>query len=91
MINFVVWMIVGVLMGWLSNSLKWTREGLLLNIVAGMIGAFIAGMVLPPYFGIITINPNSFSLPTMLVSLLGAIILLTIVSLFRRPGGLGLP
>jgi len=46
---------------------------------------------LAPLLGIITINPNSFSLPTMLVSLLGAILLLTVVSLFRRPGGLGLP
>jgi uncharacterized membrane protein YeaQ/YmgE (transglycosylase-associated protein family) len=91
MVNFIVWIIVGAIIGWASNSLRWTREGLLLNIIAGIVGAFMAGIVLPPYFGINTINQNNFSLPIMLVSLLGAIILLTVVSLFRRPGGLRLP
>ncbi|HEX9923948.1 MAG TPA: GlsB/YeaQ/YmgE family stress response membrane protein [Anaerolineae bacterium] len=57
---------------------------LLLNIVVGIVGAFLAGLLLTPYLGISTINQNDFSLPALMVSLLGAIILLTVLSFFSR-------
>jgi uncharacterized membrane protein YeaQ/YmgE (transglycosylase-associated protein family) len=60
------------------------QQGLLLNVVVGIVGAFVAGLVLTPLLGIGTINQNNFSLPALLVSLVGAIILLAVVSLFRR-------
>jgi uncharacterized membrane protein YeaQ/YmgE (transglycosylase-associated protein family) len=50
------------------------------------VGAFIAGLVLTPLFGISTINQNNFSLPALLVSLLGAVILLAVVKFLRRGG-----
>ena len=88
MINFIVWLIVGGIIGWLASIVMRTnaQQGTLLNIIVGIVGAFIAGLVLTPYFGITTINQNNFSLPAMLVSLVGAIILLAVVSLFRRGG-----
>jgi uncharacterized membrane protein YeaQ/YmgE (transglycosylase-associated protein family) len=86
MVNFIAWIIVGGLIGWVASSLMGRREGLLLNIVVGIVGAFVAGIVLTPYFGISTINQNNFSLPALLVSLLGAIILLAVLSLFRGRG-----
>lgn len=84
--NLIIWLIAGAIIGWVASSLMHTREGLLLNIVVGIVGAFVAGLVLTPLFGIGTINQNDFSLPALLVSLLGAIILLAVVSLFRRGG-----
>ncbi len=86
MINFLVWIIVGGLIGWVASIVMRTdaQQGLLLNIIVGIIGAFLAGLVLTPLFGISTINQGNFSLPALLVSLLGAIILLAIVNLFRR-------
>ena len=84
MVNFIVWLIVGAIIGWVASELMGTRQGLLLNMVVGIVGAFIAGIVLTPMFGIPTINQNNFSLPAMMVSLLGAIILLAVVSLFSR-------
>jgi uncharacterized membrane protein YeaQ/YmgE (transglycosylase-associated protein family) len=84
MINFIVWLIVGAVIGWVASSLMVQRQGLLLNIIVGIVGAFLAGIVLTPYFGISTINQNNFSFPALLVSLLGAVILLAVVSLFRR-------
>jgi len=84
MTNFIVWLIAGGIIGWVASSLMHTREGLLMNIVVGIVGAFIAGLVLTPMLGIGTINQNNFSLPALIVSLLGAIILLAIVSLFQR-------
>jgi len=86
MVNFIVWIIVGAVIGYVATSLMGQREGLLLNIIVGIVGAFVAGIVLTPYFGISTINQNNFSFPALLVSLLGAIILLAVVSLFQRRG-----
>jgi uncharacterized membrane protein YeaQ/YmgE (transglycosylase-associated protein family) len=62
------------------------RQGLVLDIVVGIVGAFIAGLVLTPLFGISTINQNNFSLPALLVSLVGAILLLAVVRVVRRAG-----
>jgi uncharacterized membrane protein YeaQ/YmgE (transglycosylase-associated protein family) len=60
------------------------QQGLMLNIIVGIVGALVARFLLTPLFGIATINQSNFSLPSLLVSLLGAIILLAIVNLFRR-------
>jgi len=87
MVNFIVWLIVGAVIGYVATSLMGRREGLLLNIVVGIVGAFVAGIVLTPYLGIGTINQNDFSLPALVVSLLGAIILLVVVNLLTRRGG----
>ena len=84
MINFIVWLIVGAIIGWVASQLMGQREGLLLNIVVGIVGAFLAGLVLTPLLGIGTINQGNFSLPALIVSLLGAIALLAVVSIFRR-------
>ncbi|MBE2238887.1 MAG: GlsB/YeaQ/YmgE family stress response membrane protein [Caldilineaceae bacterium] len=60
------------------------QQGILLNVVVGIVGAFVAGFLLTPFLGIGTINQSNFSIPAMVVSLGGAIILLAIVNLFRR-------
>ena len=84
MINFIIWLIVGAIIGWLASQLMGKREGLLLNIIVGIVGAFLAGLVLTPLLGIPTINQGVFSLPALLVSLVGAIALLAIESFFQR-------
>jgi uncharacterized membrane protein YeaQ/YmgE (transglycosylase-associated protein family) len=85
--NFIIWLIVGAIVGWVANSLMGNREGLLVNIIVGIVGAFVAGLVLTPLLGIGTINQSNFSLPAMLVSVGGAIILLVVLNVFRRQGG----
>ena len=89
MLNFIVWIIVGGLIGWVASILMHTnaQQGILLNVIVGIVGAFIAGYVISPYFGISTINQNNFSLPALLVSLGGAVVLLFVVSLFTRRRG----
>ena len=84
--NLILWIIIRGILGWIASLIMRTdaQQGLFLNIVVGIIGALVAGFVLTPLFGIGTINQNNFSLPSLLVSLLGAIILLAIVNLFRR-------
>lgn len=86
MLNFIIWLIVGGLIGWIASMIMRTdaQQGLLLNIIVGIVGAFLGGFLLAPLFGTGTINSNDFSLSGLLVSLLGAVILLAIVNLFRR-------
>lgn len=86
MINIIVWLIVGGLMGWIASMIMKTdaQQGAILNIVVGIIGAMLGGWILAPLFGTGTINQNNFSIPSLLVSLLGAVILLAIVNLVRR-------
>ena len=86
MVNFIIWIIVGGLIGWVASMVMRTdaQQGALLNIIVGIVGAFLAGLVLTPLFGVGSINQGDFSLPGLLISLLGAIILLAIVNLFRR-------
>ena len=86
--NFIIWLIVGGLVGWVASMIMKTdgQQGMLLNVIVGIVGAFVAGLVLTPLLGIGTINQNNFSLPALLVSLMGAIILLALVSLLRGNG-----
>jgi uncharacterized membrane protein YeaQ/YmgE (transglycosylase-associated protein family) len=84
--NFILWLIIGGILGWIASLIMHTdaQQGILLNVVVGIIGAMVAGLLLTPLLGIDTINQNNLSLPALLVSLLGSIILLAIVNLFRR-------
>jgi uncharacterized membrane protein YeaQ/YmgE (transglycosylase-associated protein family) len=85
-INFIVWIIVGGILGWLASLIMNTdrQQGTLLNIIVGIIGAFLGGLLISPLLGVGTINQGDFSIGALLVSLLGAVILLAIVNLIRR-------
>jgi len=89
MINLLVWIIVGALIGWLASIIMKTnsRQGLIADIIIGIVGAFVAGLLLSPLFNISTINEGNFSLPSLLVSLGGAVILLAVSKLFRNVAG----
>jgi uncharacterized membrane protein YeaQ/YmgE (transglycosylase-associated protein family) len=84
--NLILWLIVGGLLGWIASLIMRTdaQQGIFLNIVIGIVGALLAGFLLAPLFGTGTINQNNFSLPALLISLLGSIVLLAIINLFRR-------
>ena len=84
--NFIIWLVIGGLIGWLASMLMKTndQQGMFLNVVVGVVGAMLAGWFISPLVGVGTINQNNFSLPGLLVSFVGAVALLAIVNLFRR-------
>jgi uncharacterized membrane protein YeaQ/YmgE (transglycosylase-associated protein family) len=84
--NLIIWLVVGGILGWVASLIMKTdgQQGIVLNVVVGIVGALLAGFVLAPMFGTGTINSNDFSASGLLVSLLGAAILLAIVNMFRR-------
>lgn len=87
--NIIVWLVVGGLIGWLASVFMGTdaRQGIILNVVVGIIGAVLGGWLLGGLVGAGTINQSDFSVPGLLVSFLGAVILLILVK-FVRGGGL---
>ncbi len=83
--NYVLWLIAGALLGWITTIVIHNRrKDLLINVIAGVIGAFIVGYLLNPVLHFNPINQGVFSLPALFVSLLGAVILLAVVNFFRR-------
>lgn len=83
--GLIIWLIVGGVVGWLASIIMRTdgQQGIVLNVIVGIVGALLAGFVVSPMLGIATIN-EGITVSTFLVSLIGAVILLAIVNLFRR-------
>jgi uncharacterized membrane protein YeaQ/YmgE (transglycosylase-associated protein family) len=81
--NLIIYLIAGAIVGYIASLIMKTnsQQGLILDIIVGVLGAFLAGYFLSPLFGVGTIN-DAITIPTMLVTLLGSIILLAIVHLF---------
>ncbi len=84
--NFIIWLVVGGLIGWVASMIMRTdaQQGVILNVVVGIVGAFLGGWLLSPMFGAGTVNSGDFSIAGLGLSLLGAVILLAIVNLIRR-------
>ncbi len=84
--NIIAWLIVGGLVGWIASMIMRTdaQQGIALNIVVGIVGAFIGGWLLSPLFGVGSINTSGVSVPSLLVSLGGAVILLAVLNAIQR-------
>jgi uncharacterized membrane protein YeaQ/YmgE (transglycosylase-associated protein family) len=80
--NILIYLIVAAVIGFVATEIMGDRSNLLINIIVAVIGAFLAGYFLSPIFHVGTIN-NGFTIPTMLLTLAGSVILLAIVNLFR--------
>jgi uncharacterized membrane protein YeaQ/YmgE (transglycosylase-associated protein family) len=80
MMNLILWLVFGALVGWLAGLVMNDREGTPLNILIGIIGALAGGFLT----GYSTISQNVFNLTSLLVSFIGAVILLATVKLVRR-------
>jgi len=83
--NIIIYLIAGAIVGYIASRIMRTdsQQGLLLDIVVGVVGAFLAGYFISPLLGIGTIN-DAVTLPTMLVTLLGSVVLLWIYKMVRR-------
>ena len=83
--GIIIWLIVGGIVGWLASIImrRDAQQGILLNIVVGIVGALIGGWLIGPLLGAGSIN-DGITIMSFVVSLIGAIILLAIVNLFRR-------
>ena len=83
--NLLIYLLVAAAIGWVATEYMRDRSNLLLNIIVAVIGAYIAGYFLSPIFHVGTIN-QAITIPTMLVTLLGSVILLAVLNLVRGRG-----
>ena len=79
-------LIVGGIIGWLASIVMRTdgQQGILLNVVVGIVGAVLAGFIITPMIGGAPITSGAFDARSLLASFIGAVVLLAIVNLFRR-------
>jgi uncharacterized membrane protein YeaQ/YmgE (transglycosylase-associated protein family) len=84
--NLIIMLFVGGILGWIASMVMRTdgQQGILMNIVVGVVGAVLAGFLLTPFLGGAPITNGAFDIRSLLVSLLGAVVLLGVVNLIRR-------
>ena len=84
--SFIIWILVGALVGWIASLIMKTdaQQGTILNIVIGILGAFLGGYLISPLVGVSTINQNALSIPSILVSIVGAVIIILIWKLISK-------
>ena len=84
--GWILIIIVGGILGWLASIVMRTdgQQGILLNIVVGIVGAIVGGWLLAPMIGGTSITTGAFDIKSLLVSFLGAVVLLAVINLFRR-------
>ncbi len=81
--NIVIWVIFGAIVGWIASKIMNTdaQQGVLTNIVVGIIGAFIGGFVMQSLGGS---GVTGFNLSSLLVALLGSVILLGLYKMVAK-------
>ncbi len=84
--GLIILLVVGGIIGWVASLIMRTdgQQGVLLNVIVGIVGALLAGFVVTPLIGGAPITSGAINVQSILVSLVGAIVLLAIVNLFRR-------
>ena len=83
--NLIILLVVGGLIGWVASIMRTdAQQGIFLNIVVGIVGALLAGFLITPLIGGASIMDGALNIQSILISLVGAVILLAIINLFRR-------
>lgn len=84
--NLIIILIVGGVLGWLASIVMRTdaQQGIFLNIVVGIVGALLAGFIITPFLGGAPITTGALDIRSLVVSFLGALVLLALVNLLRR-------
>jgi uncharacterized membrane protein YeaQ/YmgE (transglycosylase-associated protein family) len=84
--GLIYMLVVGGLLGWVASMIMRTdgQQGVFLNIVIGIVGAVLSGYFVTPFLGGSPITTGSFDMKSLVVSLLGALILLAVINLIRR-------
>lgn len=84
--GLIILLVVGGVLGWLASIAMRTdaQQGIFLNVVVGIVGAVVAGYLISPLLGMAPITAGNYSIGSLFVSFLGAVVLLAVVNLVRR-------
>lgn len=83
--GILITILLGGLAGWLASMVmnRDAEQGILLNIVVGIVGAFLANLLLAPLLGMSAVLDH-LTLGGFLMAVVGAVVLLAIVNMFTR-------
>jgi uncharacterized membrane protein YeaQ/YmgE (transglycosylase-associated protein family) len=76
------WIIVGIIAGWLAERITGRNHGLLTNLVVGIVGAFLGGLIFSSLLGFR--YEEGFNVPSIVVATAGAVVLLAVTGGFRQ-------
>jgi uncharacterized membrane protein YeaQ/YmgE (transglycosylase-associated protein family) len=79
--GIIIWIIFGAIVGWIASLIMGTNEGLILDIIIGIVGAVVGGWLMS-FFG--KVGVTGFNLYSFLVAIIGAVVLITIIKTLRR-------
>lgn len=79
--SILLWIIFGAIAGWIASMITKTNNGLLMDIIVGIVGAVIGGWIMN---SLGSAGTTGFNLWSLLVAILGAVVLLVIVKAVRR-------
>jgi uncharacterized membrane protein YeaQ/YmgE (transglycosylase-associated protein family) len=80
--SILAWIVVGVIAGWLAERITGRSHGLLTNLIVGVVGAFIGGIIFSSLLGFR--YDEGFNLPSIVVATVGAVVLLAVTGGFRQ-------
>lgn len=78
--GIILWIVFGAIVGWIASAVMGTNEGLVMDIIFGIVGAVLGGWLMS-FFG--KTGVTGFNLYSFLVAILGAIVLIAIVRALR--------
>jgi uncharacterized membrane protein YeaQ/YmgE (transglycosylase-associated protein family) len=79
--GIILWIIFGALVGWVASAIMGSKDGVLMDIAIGIVGAIIGGWLMS-FFG--SSGVTGFNLYSFIVAVVGAVVLIAIVRAFRR-------
>ncbi|MBA3946970.1 MAG: GlsB/YeaQ/YmgE family stress response membrane protein [Herpetosiphonaceae bacterium] len=82
--GIIAWLIFGGLAGWIASIIMHNNEGLLMNIIVGIVGAFIGGFLANALGLRNSAGGFGFNFGSFIVAVVGAVILLAILNYFQR-------
>jgi uncharacterized membrane protein YeaQ/YmgE (transglycosylase-associated protein family) len=84
--NIILVIVIGGIIGWIASMIMRTdaQQGVFMNIIIGVVGSLLAGFILSPFLGGAPITSGELSVSSLLISLLGAVVLLAIINMVRR-------
>jgi uncharacterized membrane protein YeaQ/YmgE (transglycosylase-associated protein family) len=78
--TFLIWIVIGLVAGWLASAVVGGGYGVIGDIVVGVVGAFLGGMI---FRGLHIQAPFGGIAGTIFVAFIGAVVLLVVLRLIR--------
>jgi uncharacterized membrane protein YeaQ/YmgE (transglycosylase-associated protein family) len=85
--SIIAWIVVGLVAGWLAERITGRNHGLLTNLIVGLVGAFVGGLIFSSILGFHYVE--GFNVPSIVAATVGAVVVLAVLGGFQNRSRLG--